>query len=161
MRRIPASHLALAPFAVSALLLSLPAAAQGAYPDRPIKVIVGFAAGSASDIVPRIVLEKAASLLGKPNIFVFENMPGAGGNIGLANVKRAEPDGYTIAASAGGPLAINKTLFKNLGYDPETDFEPITNLTINPIVIAASAKAPFKTLAELTDYAKANPDKIT
>ena len=161
MRRIPASHLALAPFAVSALLLSLPAAAQGAYPDRPIKVIVGFAAGSASDIVPRIVLEKAASLLGKPNIFVFENMPGAGGNIGLANVKRVEPDGYTIAASAGGPLAINKTLFKNLGYDPETDFEPITNLTINPIVIAASAKAPFKTLAELTDYAKANPDKIT
>ena len=161
MRRIPASLLALAPFALSALLLSLPAAAQGAYPDRPIRVNVGFAAGSASDIVPRIVLEKAANLLGKPNIFVFENMPGAGGNNGLATVKRAEPDGYTLGASAGGPLAINKTLFKSMPFDPETDFEPITTLTINPIVVAASAKAPFATLAELTAYAKANPDKIT
>ena len=160
MRRFPARLIALAPLAVSAVLSILPAAAQ-TYPDRPIRVNVGFAAGSASDIVPRIILEKAANLLGKPNIFVIENMPGAGGNNGLATVKRAEPDGYTIAATAGGPLAVNKTLFKSLPFDPETDFEPITNMTINPIVIAASAKAPFKTLAELTAYAKANPDKIT
>lgn len=146
--------------AVAAALASAPATAQ-TYPDRPIRVNVGFAAGSASDVVPRIILEKAAGLLGKPNIFVFENMPGAGGNTGLASVKRSEPDGYTIAATAGGPLAVNKSLFKSLAFDPETDFDPITVMTINPIVVAVSAKAPYKTLKELADYAKANPDKIT
>lgn len=137
-----------------------PAIAQS-YPDRPIRVNVGFAAGSASDVVYRIVLEKAAVLLGKPNIFIFENMPGAGGNNGLAAVRRAEPDGYTIAATAGGPLAVNKSLFKSLPFDPETDFEPVAMMTINPIVVAVSAKAPYKTLKQLADYAKANPDKLT
>ena len=107
------------------------------------------------------MLEKAATELGKPNIFVFENMPGAGGNNGLANVKRADPDGYTLAATAGGPLAVNKWLFKSIPFDPETDFEPVAMLTVNPLVVAVSAKAPFKTLADLTAYAKANPDKIT
>lgn len=160
MRLKSAIRLTLAPLVLIPVMMAGSGFAQG-FPERPIRVNVGFAAGSASDIVPRIVLEKASALLGKPNIFVFENMPGAGGNTGLASVKRADPDGYTIAATAGGPLAVNKTLFKNLGFDPETDFEPITNLTINPIVVAASAKAPFKTLKELADYAKANPDKIT
>lgn len=153
-------RLGLACFALASAVLAVEASAQS-YPERPVRVNVGFAAGSASDVVYRIVLEKAAVNLGKPNIFVFENMPGAGGNTGLASVKRAEPDGYTIGATAGGPLAVNKTLFKNLGFDPETDFEPITNLTINPIVIAVSAKAPYTTLKEMVDYAKANPDKIT
>jgi tripartite-type tricarboxylate transporter receptor subunit TctC len=160
MPRLPASLVALASFAVSAIVSLAPAAAQ-TYPDRPVRVNVGFAAGSASDVVYRIVLEKAAVLMGKPNIFVFENMPGAGGNNGLAAVKRAEPDGYTIAATAGGPLTVNKWLFKSLPFDPDADFEPITLLTVNPIVVAVSAKAPFKTLKELTAYAKANPDKIT
>jgi tripartite-type tricarboxylate transporter receptor subunit TctC len=157
MRHVPATIGALI---LGAALACAPAAAQ-TYPDRPIRVNVGFAAGSASDIVPRIVLEKASQLLGKPNIFVFENMPGAGGNNGLAVVRRADPDGYTIAATAGGPLATNKTLMKSMPFDPETDFEPITNMTLNPIVVAVSAKAPYKTLKEFTDFAKANPDKIT
>lgn len=146
--------------ALAALLLAGPAQAQ-TYPDRSVRVTVGFAAGSASDIVPRLVLEKAAVLLGRPNAFVFENMPGAGGNTGLVSIKRADPDGYTLAATAGGPLAVNKSLFKNLNFDPETDFEPITNLSINPIVVAVSAKTPFTTLKELADFAKANPDKLT
>lgn len=160
MLRLPSSLVALASFAMATAGHSGHSAAQG-YPERPVRVNVGFAAGSASDVVYRIVLEKAAVILGKPNIFVFENMPGAGGNNGLAVVKRAEPDGYTLAATAGGPLTVNKWLFKSLPFDPEADFEPVSMLTINPIVVAASAKAPFKTLAELTAYGKANPDKIT
>ena len=152
--------LALAAAWPAAAFPAAPAAAQ-TYPDRPVRVNVGFAAGSASDIVPRIVLDKAGQLLGKPNIFVFENMPGAGGNNGLAVVRRADPDGYTIGATAGGPLATNKTLMKSMPFDPETDFEPISNMTLNPIVVAVSAKSPYKTLKEFTDFAKANPDKIT
>jgi len=160
MRKIAASLIALTSVAVATPFGAAPSIAQ-TYPDRPVRVNVGFAAGSASDVVYRIVLEKAAVVLGKPNIFIFENMPGAGGNNGLASVKRADPDGYTIAATAGGPLAVNRWLFKSLPFDPEADFEPVAMLTINPLVVAASAKAPFKTLAELTAYANANPDKIT
>ncbi len=160
MRKFAVSLIALASVMALVPYFSTPSVAQ-TYPDRPVRVNVGFAAGSASDVVYRIVLEKAATELGKPNIFIFENMPGAGGNNGLASVKRADPDGYTIAATAGGPLAVNKWLFKSIPFDPETDFEPVAMLTSNPIVIAASAKAPFATLPELTAYAKANPDKIT
>ncbi len=160
MRMFAASTIALATMVAVAPFTAAPAVAQG-YPERSVRVNVGFAAGSASDVVYRIVLEKAAVVLGRPNIFIFENMPGAGGNNGLASVKRADPDGYSIAATAGGPLAVNKWLFKSLPFDPEADFEPVAMLTINPLVVAASAKAPFKTLAELTAYAKANPDKIT
>lgn len=160
MRKITAGMIALASVMFAAPFAADPSAAQG-YPDKAVRVNVGFAAGSASDVVYRIVLERAAVLIGRPNIFIFENMPGAGGNNGLASVKRADPDGYTIAATAGGPLAVNKWLFRSIPFDPEADFEPVAMLTINPIVVAASAKAPFSTLAELTAYAKANPDKIT
>lgn len=160
MRKITAGMIALACVVVAMPFAAAPSNAQG-YPDKPVRVNVGFAAGSASDVVYRIVLERAAVLIGRPNIFIFENMPGAGGNNGLASVKRADPDGYTIGATAGGPLAVNKWLFRSIPFDPETDFEPVAMLTINPIVVAASAKAPFSTLAELTAYAKANPDKIT
>ena len=153
--------LARLPLALCALAgVVAPAVAQ-TYPDRPIRVIVGFAAGSASDVVPRIVLEKAATLLGPNASFIFENMPGASGNTGLAVVAKAEPDGYRIAATAVGPLAINKYVFRSLGYDPETDLEPITNMTFNSNLVTVSAKFQATTLAGLVDYAKANPDKLT
>lgn len=139
-------------------LAYVPAAAQQ-YPDRPIRVIVGFAAGSASDVVPRLILEKAAPLL--KTSFIFENQPGAGGDSALLAVAKAEPDGYRIGATAGGPLSINKWLRKNLGYDPETDIEPITTTAFLPNVVAVTNKFPAQTLKELAAYAKANPDKIT
>jgi len=133
--------------------------AQG-YPNRPIRVIVGFAPGSSSDIVPRIVLSKAAQFLNN-STFVFENMPGAGGNIGAAVIARSEPDGYKIGATASGPLTVNTILQKNLGYHPETDFEPISTMSFNPNVLVVSTKAPFQTLNELVAYAKANPDVVS
>ena len=99
------------------------AAAQDRYPERPIKVVIPFAAGSASDIVGRIALDRMSDDLG--HRFVIENQPGASGNLGTAAVARAAPDGYTILISASGPLAANPSLFSNIGYDPLTAFEPI------------------------------------
>ena len=87
------------------------------YPARPIQVILPDAGGSASDIVTRILLERAAKTLGQP--FVVDNRPGAGGNIGTQAGAHATPDGYTLVATGSGPAAANKTLYRELGYDPE------------------------------------------
>ncbi len=166
MKRIHAVA-ALAAFgavSLSASFTTSPVAAQGApqsYPDRPIRVINAFAAGTASDIIPRFVLEKAATLLGPGTSFIFENVPGAGGNSGTASAIRQEPDGYKISATAIGPLSVNKVLFKNLGYDPETDLEPITPSAVLSNVAVVSNKLGVNSLKELIDYAKANPDKLT
>lgn len=137
------------------------ALAQGNYPDKPIRVLNAFAAGTASDIIPRMVLEKAGSYLGPNTSWVFENLPGAGGNSGTQSLTRQDPDGYKIGATAIGPLSINKTLFKNLGYDPETDIEPISPTAQLPNVVVVSNKSGIKSLKELISFAKANPDKLT
>ncbi len=137
------------------------ALAQGTYPDRPIRVINSFAAGTASDIIPRFVLEKAGTFIGPNTSFVFENVPGAGGNPGTAMLARQDADGYKIGATAIGPMAINKSLFKNLGYDPETDFEPITPTAQLSNVATVSNKSGITTLKQLVDFAKANPDALT
>ena len=140
--------------------IATPATAQ-TYPDKPIRVINAFAAGTASDIIPRFVLEKAATLLGPGASFVFENVPGAGGNSGTASAIRQDPDGYKISATAIGPLSVNKVLFKSLGYDPETDLEPITPSAVLSNVAAVSNKLGVTSLKDLIAYAKANPDKLT
>lgn len=145
-------------------VLGGPAAAQNpaaSYPDKPIRVINAFAAGTASDIIPRFVLEKAGTFLGPNTTFVFENMPGAGGNTGTASGIRQEADGYKISATAIGPLSVNKVLFKNLGYDPETDLEPITPSALLSNVVTVSNKSGLTTLKDLAAYAKANPDALT
>lgn len=131
------------------------AAAQD-YPARPVTVIVPFSAGSASDVMTRIVLDRATPSFGQR--FVVENRPAAGGNVGTAAVARAEPDGYTLLMSASGPLAANKALYKDLGYDPERDFQPITLYASLPNIVVVNAKLPVNTLAELVDYARKNPN---
>ena len=144
---------------LTALSSTLPAKAFAqAYPDRPVKVVVPFAAGSASDVVARVVLEKMATSLGQP--FVFENQPGAGGNSGTNVVAKSDPDGYRLTVTASGPLAVNRTLTKNLPYDPEKDFEPISLLSTLPNVVTVSAKLPIKSLKELIDYAKSKPGEL-
>jgi tripartite-type tricarboxylate transporter receptor subunit TctC len=144
--------------AVAALLSATAASAQ-TYPDRPIRVVVPFSAGSASDVVTRIVLDKMSPALGQQ--FVIENQPGAGGNIGTAAIARAEPNGYHLLMSASGPLAVNKTLTKSLPYDPEQAFEPITMLATLPNVIVVSKNLPATSLPELIAYVKARPDELT
>jgi tripartite-type tricarboxylate transporter receptor subunit TctC len=140
---------------LAAICGSQVAAAQ-AYPDRPIQVIVPFAGGSASDVVTRIILDRMGKSIGQP--FIIDNRPGAGGNTGTAAAARAAPDGYTLVGSGSGPVAANKTLYRDLGYDPEQDFEPISPFAFFTIVVVASTKLPVKTLAELIAYAKEHPN---
>lgn len=139
-------------------LAAIPNAAAQTYPDRPIRVVVPFPAGGAADVLARIVLEKAGATIGHP--FVIENTAGAGGNVGTAAVLRAEPDGYRVTVTASGPLAANKTLSKNLPYDPEKDLEPVTLLASMPNIVVVTNALPVKTFAELVDYVKARPGQV-
>lgn len=125
------------------------------YPARPVTVVVPFSTGSASDVITRIVLEPMGVSMGRR--FVVDNRPAAGGNVGTLAVTRAAPDGYTIVMTASGPLAANKTLFPNLGYDPERDLQPISLFASLPNVVVVSAKLPVNSLAALIRYLKENP----
>src|SRR5262245_15262286 len=129
------------------------------YPDRPVRVIVPFSTGSASDVVTRLVLDRMNPSFGQQ--FVVENQPGAGGNIGTATIARAEPNGYHLAMSASGPLAVNRTLPKNLPDVPGHAFGPVTMLATLPSLVVVSKKLPVAFLPELIAYAKARPDELT
>jgi tripartite-type tricarboxylate transporter receptor subunit TctC len=142
----------------AALLLGAPLAQAQTYPTRPIQVIVPFAGGSASDVVMRVLLERMGVALG--HRFIVDNRPGAGGNTGTAAATKAAPDGYTLVMSSVGPLAANKTLYKDLGYDPEHDLAPIALFATLPNVIVISNKLPIKTLKEFIAYAKAHPKEL-
>lgn len=137
-------------------ILAAPGAASAqAYPTRPIQVIVPFAGGSASDVVMRILLERMAKSIGQP--FIVDNRPGAGGNIGTNAGTKAAPDGYTLVMGSTGPMAANRTLYRELGYDPEKDLDPISLFAHFPILIVVSSKLPVKSLAEFVTYVKARP----
>jgi tripartite-type tricarboxylate transporter receptor subunit TctC len=129
------------------------------YPTKPITLIIGFAPGGPSDVMARILTRKAEELL--KQTLVIENRPGAGGSIAGTAVARAAPDGYTILLATGSLLAINVSLYKNLGYDPEKDFEPITFLGTQTNVLYLHPSVPAKSLSELIAHAKANPGKLS
>jgi tripartite-type tricarboxylate transporter receptor subunit TctC len=139
-----------------AALLACSGAFAQDYPARPVTVIVPFSAGSASDVIARIVLERMSPSFGQR--LIADNRPAAGGNVGTAAAARAAPDGYTILMGALGPLSANKTLFPNLGYDPEKDFQPISMYASLPNMVVVSAKLPIHTLAEFVDYVRENPN---
>jgi tripartite-type tricarboxylate transporter receptor subunit TctC len=146
-----------ASFVVAAFLASTAVPAQD-YPTRPITAVVPFAGGSASDVVSRILFDRMSRSMGQP--IIIENRPGAGGNIGTAAVARAAPDGYTLLGGGSGPVAANKSLYKDLGYDPETDFETISPFAGFTIVVVASNTLPVNNLQELIAYAKAHPGQL-
>ena len=126
------------------------------YPTKPVLVIVPFSAGSASDVVTRVMLEKVAS---NNNIrFVFDNRPAAGGNVGTAAIAKAEPDGYTIGMSTSGPLAVNRILNPDLGYEPEKDLQPISLFASLPNVIVVSTVLNIDNLSQLNEYIRKTPD---
>ncbi len=133
--------------------------ALAAYPEKSIRLVVPFATGGTSEIVARSVANGLTSVLGQ-SVYV-ENKPGGAGNIAMAEVKRANPDGYTLILGHVGTLAVNQLLFgKKLPYDPNKDFVPVTLVAKVPNVIAVSSKSPYKTIADLIADAKANPKKI-
>jgi tripartite-type tricarboxylate transporter receptor subunit TctC len=131
--------------------------AQADYPNRAIKIIVPLAPGGTADILPRIIGEKLSIRFSQP--VVIENRAGGGQHIGTEAVARAEPDGYTLLASAAGPLVINPTLDPNLSYDPAA-FAPITIMASLPYVLVVNPRVPVSNVSELVAYAKANPDKL-
>jgi tripartite-type tricarboxylate transporter receptor subunit TctC len=147
----------LAAVAIGTLAAPGLASAQ-AYPTRPIQVIVPFAGGSASDVVMRILLDRMAKSIGQP--FVVDNRPGAGGNIGTSAATKATPDGYTLVMGSTGPMAANRTLYRDLGYDPEKDLEPISLFAHFPILIVVSSKLPVKSVGEFVAYAKTRPKQL-
>jgi tripartite-type tricarboxylate transporter receptor subunit TctC len=155
MKRSRLLHVATTVF----VILAAPArASEQAYPTRPIQVIVPFAGGSASDVVMRILLDRMAKSIGQP--FIVDNRPGAGGNIGTNAATKATPDGYTLVMGSIGPMAANRTLYRDLGYDPEKDLEPISLFAHFPILIVVSSKLPIKSLTEFVDYAKGRPKQL-
>ena len=146
--------------ALAAVLVALPpfATAQDQYPSRLVRIIVPFAAGTVADHFPRIVAERLAERWRQP--VIVENRVGASGNIGAEAVARAEPDGYTLLASAPPPLAINQSLFPKLAFDPAA-FVPITVLCSVPNVLVANPHVPASNVSELLAYARAHPDHLS
>ena len=128
------------------------------YPARPVKIIVAFTPGSATDIVSRLLADSFTKSMGQT--FVVENKPGAGGIIGTESAKNAAPDGYTLTACPSGPFGINPGIYSKLPYDPIKDFEPISNLVLTPQVIVVGSQTPYKTLKDLVDDAKKRPGEI-
>ena len=146
---------------LAAVAVTLPFASRQvwaqAYPTRPVRVIVGFPAGVAPDIVARVIGQALSERFGQQ--FVIENRPGAGSNIGTEVVVRAPPDGYTLllAISSG---AINATLYSNLSFNFVRDIAPVAMIGLGPFVMVIFPKLPAKTVPEFIAYAKANPGKI-
>jgi tripartite-type tricarboxylate transporter receptor subunit TctC len=143
--------------AVAATLAShVPNASAQVYPDRVVKVVVGFAPGGTNDILARVIAAKLQDKL--KQTFVVENKPGANSSIGNEYVARAKADGYTLLVSSSGGLTTNPILMKNLPYDPAKDFEPIALLGSFPLVVTVPASLPVKNLTELARYTKTTKD---
>jgi tripartite-type tricarboxylate transporter receptor subunit TctC len=142
----------------AAVLLAAASAQADDWPTRPIRVISPFAAGSASDTVSRVVLDRVSQLLGQP--MVIEAKPGAGGIVGFADVAKADPDGYTLVTSSTS-LGTGMVLHRSLPYDPVKDFVGIAMLGVQPNVLVASKESGFKTVADLVAAAKVKPGALT
>ena len=139
-------------------LAALPATAQDVWPSKPVKLVVPSSPGGGTDVYARI-LAQALSETTKQQ-FVVDNRPGASGGIGAQVVAKAPPDGYTLLVSANAAIAINPALYKNLPFDADRDFAPVTRGVMAPMVIAAFPGAGYKSLADLVEAGKRAPESI-
>ncbi|MBR0643798.1 Bug family tripartite tricarboxylate transporter substrate binding protein [Plastoroseomonas hellenica] len=145
--------------ALPAVALAGTTRAQEPWPQRPIRIIVGFAAGGATDITTRTLAPKLQSLLGQS--IIVDNRPGAGGNLATELVVRAQPDGYTLLMGTIGALAINPTLYGNLTFDPQADLTPIAMAGDILNILVVPTDRPWRTVADLIAAARAQPDTLT
>jgi len=144
--------------ALAALLPSDAARAQETYPDRPVRIVVPYPAGGGPDTLARLLADQLSRQWGQP--IIVENVGGAAGNIGAAEVARAKPDGYTLLLTSPGPIATNGFLYKEMGYDPAR-WIPIALLATGPYVLVLRKSLEVSTVADLIARAKADPGKIT
>jgi tripartite-type tricarboxylate transporter receptor subunit TctC len=131
--------------------------AQNSYPTKPIRLIVGYAAGGGTDLIARVIAGRMSEGLGQP--VVIENKPGAQSIIAAQYVAKAAPDGYTLLLGPSGPMSMNPALYAKLPYSPTQDFAPISLVGSFPLILVVSQNNPAKSVQQLVDFAKANPDK--
>src|SRR5262252_1836754 len=149
-------------YAIAAALSLLPAphaSAQTAWPQQPVRILVGFPAGTAPDIVARVLAEKFAASWGRP--VLVENVGGAAGNIACGRVARSAPDGYALIMCGNGSLVIAPSLYTKLPYDPVKDFVPITQVFVAANILVVHPDVPVNSIPELVTLAKAEPGKLT
>ncbi len=145
--------------AIGALSLAGQAFGQTKYPDQPVKIIVALPAGGGVDVIARNIAQRMSADLGQP--FLVDNRAGGSGQIGMPAVAKAAPDGYTLTVSPASFLSTNKSIFKNLAYDPQADFEPVTRLVNQAMILVVKDRQKFPTFAAFLAAAKANPGKLT
>src|SRR5438046_2191376 len=141
-----------------AMLLGSGAYAQS-WPQKPVRFIVPFPPGGATDISARLLGERLTQIWGQT--VVIENRGGAGGGVGAAEAARAAPDGYTLFFPSGSVVTANQHIYAKLNYDPEKDFVPVTNVVSGPQVLVVPAGSPYKSVRALVDAAKASPGRLT
>lgn len=145
--------------AFTALLMAAPTVAQTGYPDRPVRIIVGFTAGSATDITARMFAQKLNAAWNVP--VTVENIPGAGGSVGGDRVAKAAPDGTTLYWGANGAMTINPSLLPNPTFDTVRDLAPIARVLVMPSLLVVNNDVPAKSVAELFALAKARPGQLS
>jgi tripartite-type tricarboxylate transporter receptor subunit TctC len=132
--------------------------AQTAYPNRTVKLLVGFPAGTTPDSLARMLADRFQVVFGQP--FIVENAVGAGGNIAAHRVARAEPDGHTLLLAGNASLVVNQSLYEKLPFDPAKDFAPISQVAITPNLLVVHPDVPVKSVAELTALLRKSPDNL-
>lgn len=150
----------ISPFLIAGVLVGSPlqAYAQSDYPNKPIRLIIGFPAGGSTDIVGRVVAQKLSERLGQA--IVVENRGGAGGTIGTDAAAKAAPDGYTLTLGTTSTMAVAPGAYSRLGYDPIKSFSPISLVAITPYLLVVNPTVPANSLAELVTFAKTQPGKL-
>ena len=135
------------------------AVAQASYPDRPVRILAGFAPGGPADLLARIVADKMSEAWGKP--VLVENVTGSGGNVATDRVAKATPDGYTLLLATSGPIVVHSSLYQKLPFDPVKELAPISQICFTPNILAVNNDVPAKTPLELAALARAQPGKLT
>ncbi|MDP3762280.1 MAG: tripartite tricarboxylate transporter substrate binding protein [Ramlibacter sp.] len=144
--------------ALAALLMAASTASLAAYPEKPIRVVIGFPAGGPLDQHARLLSEKLQAVLGQPVIIDYK--AGAGGTVGATEVMKAAPDGYTLMLANTGVMVINPALYSKLAYQTTRDFTPIARTAMQPLALLVNPKLPVSSLKEFMDYARARPGQV-
>ncbi len=158
MKRRLAQTFMLLASALAISAVTQPVLAQGAYPNKPVKIVIGFGPGSGTDIMARMIAEELRIALGQP--FIVDNKPGASAQIAASAVAKSPADGYTLFFTSNSSHSVNPHMFKKLPYDPVADFTPIGGVAYFPFILAVNASVPARTPQEFVTYARANKGKL-